>query len=177
MSYKILLLTYALFIIALSFHSLVRSSIVHDDGNKRVEYPERDARDSHQPPWYDINVISDGGNDEPVMTNDRFHTSINSSNRLKRRKQVARQNFNDDIIEDFIPKIKLVNKRQSKLLSRNICETKKTNLLVSKQEFDINTGKLIRFCQGRVSLNWCDGECLSYSRPSIASTVGFKQVS
>lgn len=60
-------------------------------------------------------------------------------------------------------------------LGRSNCETISSKVELFRDEFDFETGNLIRRCNGRASLNQCDGSCISYAHPS--AQYGFIRVS
>nr|QMS54683.1 bursicon beta [Grapholita molesta] len=52
------------------------------------------------------------------------------------------------------------------------CETSLSEILVTKEEYD-ELGRLVRSCNGEVTVNKCEGMCSSQVHPSIATVTGF----
>ncbi|XP_047990084.1 partner of bursicon [Leguminivora glycinivorella] len=52
------------------------------------------------------------------------------------------------------------------------CETSLSEILVTKEEYD-EMGRLVRSCNGEVTVNKCEGMCSSQVHPSIATITGF----
>lgn len=67
-------------------------------------------------------------------------------------------------------------KRSHHSSSHSQCKTVQTEMIISKQIKSESTGLVERVCQGKVTVNKCEGVCVSSLRPSVNMASGLAKV-
>ncbi|UYV60472.1 Bursb [Cordylochernes scorpioides] len=67
----------------------------------------------------------------------------------------------------------LATSPESEPASRPTCDTHDADVRITKEEFEVESGELLRSCHGDIQVRKCEGTCDSQVRPSVVTASGF----